>query len=174
MTTDNLTTSELAALRAVADLGRAGWNDVGWKKYRELWYQLSEKGLLSNDSNSRMGEFELTTKGRAALADAQPAASGQGFGFPFPTTVEQELDDIDRIHGSVYTTFTRQHIAALESQLAAAVGALENIASKSDPEKPVRLAGEVGESYGRTFGQWEMGKIAREALAKLQAKDGVK
>lgn len=53
---------------------------------------------------------------------------------------------------------------ALIEQVARLRAALEEIANKADPEKPIRLDGETGHSYGRTYGQWEMSNLARKAL----------
>lgn len=58
----------------------------------------------------------------------------------------------------------RAELANAKAEAEALRTALEAIANKSDPEKPIRLDGETGTSYGRTYGQWEMAKIAREAL----------
>jgi len=58
----------------------------------------------------------------------------------------------------------REQVAALSSERDAMRAALVEIANKVDPEKPIRLDGETGHSYGRTYGQWEMANMARKAL----------
>lgn len=57
-----------------------------------------------------------------------------------------------------------QENAALRQQVAGLRGALEAIASKSDPERPKKWENEQDTSYGVTIGLWRAGVIAREAL----------
>lgn len=50
--------------------------------------------------------------------------------------------------------------------------ALEQIAGKSDPERPKKWDNEQDTSYGITIGLWRAGQIAREALAAADSGNG--
>ena len=63
---------------------------------------------------------------------------------------------------------------AAEAKAAGLRAALEQVAAKSDPERPKRWENEQDTSFGVTLGWWQAGVIARKALEAAAIAEGAK